>query len=96
MINIWHIATIAAILLGAASMAMANDLGMRANTVGSSVAQYVAFCAQPPQFGGSHAQPHGPYSLPPSATIRNPDVSAFAWEEKRFFDRVSRDICIPA
>ena len=41
--------------------------------------RYVEFCAP----------------LPPSAITRNPDVSAFAWEEKRSFERVSADtFCI--
>jgi len=93
--NMLHSTTIMAISLSIASAAMADAPGMRANTFGNSVAQDVEFCAQPPQFGESYAQPYGPYSLPPSVIMRNPDVSAFAWEEKRSFDRVSGDIfCI--
>jgi hypothetical protein len=97
MINIFNIATAVAISLITASTAMANAPGTRANTFGNSMPRYVEFCAQIPHFGESYAQPYGPYSLPPSVIMRNPNVSAFAWEEKRSFDRVSGDIfCISA
>jgi hypothetical protein len=94
MATIFRIAIAAGALLGSASAVMAQDVTMSANTFGNGVPQYVEFCA--PQFGELRGQPYGPYSLPPSVIMRNPEVPAFAWEGKHSSGRVSGEIiCVP-
>ena len=78
MASIFNIAVAAGTLLSTAHAVMAQDARMRANTFGNGVPPCVEFCAQPPQFGASHAQPYGPHSLPPSVIMRNPEVPACA------------------
>lgn len=93
MATIFQISIAAGALLSSASAAAAQGVTMSANTFGSGVPQYVGFCA--PRFGKSHAEPYGPYSLPPSVIMRNPEVPALAWREKNAFGRDPDIICVP-
>lgn len=93
MAAIFQISIAAVALLSSASAATAQGVTMSANTFGNGVPQYVGFCT--PQFGELHAEPYGPYSLPPSVIMRNPEAPAFAWGEKNALGRDPDIICVP-
>jgi hypothetical protein len=93
MATIFQISIAAGALLSYASGAMAQGVTTSANAFESGVPQYVGFCT--PRFGELHAEPYGPYSLPPSVIMRNPEVPALAWGEKNAPGRDSDIICVP-
>ncbi len=77
MTNIIRVAVTAAVVVSIASIAMAKDAKVRANTFGDA----------PPTAGEDYAPPSGPFSLPPSVIIRNPEAPGLTTEGNHYPDR---------